>query len=120
MIKILYLLLITITALSSTGCNVRPNPPAKPQEHSGELAEIVPDIVIPQLPGQLYESSGLILFRDLLWTINDSGGEAAIYGFDRKSGEVIQVIEIVNAENDDWESADFPTGCALFRGRFRV
>lgn len=105
MIKILYSLLIMITGLSSSGCNVRPDASAgNSREPAEEPAEIIPDIVVQQLPGQLYESSGLILFGDLLWTINDSGGEAALYGFDRNTGEVIRVIEVENAENDDWES----------------
>jgi hypothetical protein len=105
MIKILYFLLVLITGLSSTGCNIRHNgSDSNSQDSPHEPVEIVPDIVVPQLPGQLNESSALMIFRDLLWTINDSGGEAALYSFDRNTGEVKQVVRIENGENDDWES----------------
>ncbi len=105
MSRIIHFLLIIITGLTLTVCNVRNS---TSENNSQELPEqpvaIVPDILIPQLPGRLNESSGLILFRDLFWTINDSGGEAALYGFNRETGEVRQVVRIENAENDDWES----------------
>jgi len=97
--------MVIMTGLTLTDCNVRNNASGNhSQEPPDEPVEIIPDIMVPQLPGQLNESSGLILFRELLWTINDSGGDAALYGFDRNTGEVKQVVRIENGENDDWES----------------
>lgn len=51
----------------------------------------------------LDETSGLMLWRGLLWSHNDSGGENKIYGMDRKTGMVEMTIEITNAKNVDWE-----------------
>jgi hypothetical protein len=51
----------------------------------------------------LDESSGLILWRGLLWSHNDSGGENKIYGVNRKTGQIENTIEIVNVSNVDWE-----------------
>ncbi len=105
MTRIVYFLMVIMTGLTLTDCNVRNNASGNhSQEPPDEPVEIIPDIMVPQLPGQLNESSGLILFRELLWTINDSGGDAALYGFDRNTGEVKQVVRIENGENDDWES----------------
>ncbi|UCG28349.1 MAG: hypothetical protein JSV24_03030 [Bacteroidales bacterium] len=72
--------------------------------NSSGLYEISPEIVIPYLPAQLYETSGLEIFNGLFWTMNDSGGNAAIFGFDPASGEIKQIVRITNAENNDWES----------------
>jgi len=40
-----------------------------------------PQTIIPELPNKLTETSGLIYHDKLLWTLNDSGGKNAIYGF---------------------------------------
>ena len=61
-----------------------------------------PEPFIPKLPAKLDENSGLIYWDGLLWTINDSGGENIIYGFDF-SGVIQKEFEIENAENNDWE-----------------
>lgn len=102
--KISYLLIILITGGYLSGCIVREPASNGSQDHTIEPAEIIPDILISQLPLQLHESSGLIDFKGLLWTMNDSGGEPALYGFDMINEEVKQVIRIVNGENVDWES----------------
>lgn len=65
--------------------------------------ELNPQLFIPDLSGKLNETSGLILFDDLLWTINDSGGKNKIYGFNFK-GEIKREVEIKDADNTDWES----------------
>lgn len=58
---------------------------------------------ISELPDKLQEISGLLIYRDLFWGFNDSGGKNILYAFDR-NGEIKMEIEIVNAGNDDWES----------------
>lgn len=55
------------------------------------------------LPGQLSESSGIILYDSLLWSFNDSGGESAIYGINLTTGMISRTIEISNGKNKDWE-----------------
>lgn len=55
------------------------------------------------LADELSETSGIIIFDSLLWTFNDSGDEAFIYGLDLKSGTISRTIEISNGNNTDWE-----------------
>jgi len=57
-----------------------------------------------ELPLQLEETSGLIFFRNGLWSHNDSGGEASIYKIDTASHEIVQTIALANGSNIDWES----------------
>ena len=37
---------------------------------------------IPQIDPALNENSGLIFYDNLIWTLNDSGGENKIFGID--------------------------------------
>lgn len=62
-----------------------------------------PETYIEALDDVLAENSGIILWNNLLWTHNDSGGENQLYGFNKKTGEVEVTIEIANVENIDWE-----------------
>lgn len=62
-----------------------------------------PQQFIPELPAKLNEISGLLIYDDLFWGFNDSGGKNKIYGFN-KSGEIKKEIEFENAKNKDWES----------------
>jgi hypothetical protein len=55
------------------------------------------------LPIQLHESSGLIVFDSLFWTFNDGGNESKLYGIGTKSGEIEKVITIKDVEQTDWE-----------------
>lgn len=65
------------------------------------------------VPGSLYkqqildctlnETSGLLYLDGLLWTFNDSDGEAALYAFDATNGSIIKKTIIKNAVNVDWE-----------------
>ncbi len=55
------------------------------------------------IDSSLAETSGLLYLDGDIWTFNDSGGEAALYCFDRGSGSVIRKTIISNATNTDWE-----------------
>ncbi len=55
------------------------------------------------LDEQLNESSGLMPWKDLLWTFNDSGGEPEIYGVATDSGNIVRTVRLNNAQNVDWE-----------------
>ena len=59
--------------------------------------------LIAKLPSTLNETSGLVMFDGLLWTINDSGNPAEIYQIDTATGQVLKVVKITNAQNHDWE-----------------
>lgn len=61
-----------------------------------------PKSFITELPSEIEESSGLLLYNNLLWTFNDSGGKNKLYGVNF-SGEIVKVITIENATNIDWE-----------------
>ena len=58
---------------------------------------------IPDLSDVLVENSGLLIYKNLCWGFNDSGGKNELYAFG-KSGKIKMQVEIKNAENHDWES----------------
>lgn len=60
--------------------------------------------IVTNLPKTLKETSGLIFWRNGLWTINDSGGKPVIYKVDVKTGKILQQISIAGAVNKDWEA----------------
>lgn len=64
--------------------------------------QLNPGDYIPALPRELSENSGLLIYDNLLWTFNDSGGHNMIYGFN-SSGEIVKRVKIGNAGNRDWE-----------------
>ncbi len=55
------------------------------------------------LDPQLHEISGLAETDAYYWGVNDSGGKAVLYGFDKKTAKLAQVIELQGAINIDWE-----------------
>jgi hypothetical protein len=55
------------------------------------------------LPNTIKETSGLIKVDNRLWTLNDSGGKAALYQIDERNGRVIKQLNISKARNTDWE-----------------
>ncbi len=68
-----------------------------------------PTRLVAKLPSQVKETSGLAYFDGKLYTHNDSGRKAQIYQIDEKTGEVIRTVDILNAENRDWEDMDEDT-----------
>lgn len=65
-----------------------------------------PQVLIKKLPKKVFETSGLIWWRNSYWTHNDSGGEHEIYRLDSLTGKILQTVYISNAENVDWEDID--------------
>lgn len=72
-----------------------------------ELYTIVEYPAVPakycDLEETMKETSGIIYDDGNIWTINDSGGEAAIYKIDKETGLVIQKVSLMNGSNNDWE-----------------
>jgi hypothetical protein len=68
-------------------------------------SEQQPDLklCVDQLDDKLRENSGIIFYRDYLWTINDNGGKPVIYAFHPGTGKIVQTVSVVNARNRDWE-----------------
>ncbi len=58
---------------------------------------------IPELSEKLQEISGLIIYDNLFWGFNDSGGKDELYAFD-KAGKIQREIEVKDAKNKDWEA----------------
>lgn len=59
--------------------------------------------VIGVLPNHVQESSGMVFFGGKLWTHNDSGNDATLYGFDTTTYQIQDTISIENYTNIDWE-----------------
>jgi len=56
-----------------------------------------------QLPSELSESSGAIIFNNHLITHNDSGNSNILYELDLTSGIVVREVVVSGATNIDWE-----------------
>ncbi len=56
-----------------------------------------------KLPKTIKETSGLIKLDNKLWTLNDSGGKAALYQINENNGRILKTLRILNARNYDWE-----------------
>ncbi len=69
-----------------------------------KTVHVLPEILVDSLPEELSESSALLVWNGLIWTLNDSGGESMLYGFDLKKKKVVKRIVVLGAENHDWES----------------
>ena len=55
------------------------------------------------LPGEVFETSGLIFFNDRLITHNDSGNTPQLFEVDTTTRAITRTITIENVENIDWE-----------------
>ena len=92
-------LFVTITCFISCLLNICYSQNAATHfKHIGQL-EIVKD----SLPKRINESSGLIFYRNCLWTHNDSGDGPYIYVIDTTGKKILQVITVDDAQNIDWE-----------------
>ncbi|MBS9462132.1 T9SS type A sorting domain-containing protein [Flagellimonas sp. 389] len=60
-------------------------------------------IEIGNLEERIGETSGLIYFDDKLITHNDSGNTAELFEIDPTSGAILRIVQIINAQNRDWE-----------------
>jgi hypothetical protein len=54
------------------------------------------------LDGAVSETSGLVLWDDLVWTHNDNT-DTKLYGLNGSNGNIAEEIELLNVENRDWE-----------------
>ncbi|MBC7425853.1 MAG: T9SS type A sorting domain-containing protein [Bacteroidia bacterium] len=59
-------------------------------------------VVNPKLSDSISETSGLIWYNNLFYTINDSGNEPIIFGLNQK-GIIKSKIRVKNVLNTDWE-----------------
>jgi hypothetical protein len=66
-----------------------------------------PSVVVSRISKVLNEISGLQMAESSLWSINDGGGQAAIYRIDTSSNALLQTVILENAANVDWEEISF-------------
>ena len=69
---------------------------------AGAQNYVTPEVVTT-LSADADETSGLLRLGNELWTHNDSGDDALLYQVDLSDGDIIRTVEVVNAENVDWE-----------------
>jgi len=62
-----------------------------------------PVVMVSDLSYAVAETSGIIWYREAIWSHNDSGGKPAIYKLDPEDGRLLQSIYISNATNIDYE-----------------
>ncbi len=60
-------------------------------------------IICSKLSDTLIETSGLIYYNNLFWTINDSDNPPILYAFDSISGKIKHQTVLINNSNTDWE-----------------
>ena len=72
---------------------------------------------VTSLNEKLSETSGLAYVDGILWSHNDSGGEAKLYAIDQTNGNILKTVTISNATNVDWEDLAFDD-TYLFIGDF--
>ncbi|MCG6191315.1 hypothetical protein [Maribellus maritimus] len=99
--KILSMLFLLMYFIS---CSTESNSVSeKPEDKNKKtVLKVVPQSFIAEIPLRVEESSGLVLYNNLLWTFNDSGGENKLFGLD-SSGEIKREVAVENAMNVDWE-----------------
>ena len=74
-----------------------------------------------ELPGEVRETSGIAVGHvreSRLWTHNDRGHDAVLYGLD-VTGEIRATVRIDDAESIDWEDVDVgacPSGSCIYIG----
>jgi hypothetical protein len=92
-------MLLMVCLILPSGCNRagRTKNQSLPLNNRGLVLQI------EHLDDMLQENSGLVWYRNRLWTINDSGGDPVLFAIDMGSGRCIQAIFIEGAVNRDWE-----------------
>lgn len=65
--------------------------------------EARPTVFLAPLPDKVKETSGLIFWRNALWTHNDSGGKPELYKIDTATGKISQTIILDGIMANDWE-----------------
>ncbi|MDO8365539.1 MAG: hypothetical protein Q7T20_01995 [Saprospiraceae bacterium] len=105
------LLLLTLWATSADAQPGCPDPQAtnyNPSATSNDGSCLYPvttyaPVLKAELPGDLREISGLTHADSKWWGHNDSGFNEEFFNIDPETGDILQKIELINANNRDWE-----------------
>ena len=95
-------ILIALLILISISCQSQKKKSVSNSVKNFSTLKVEPQQFINKLPKEFSENSGIIIYDDLFWTFNDSGGKNKIYGFNF-AGEIKKEVEIEDAKNVDWE-----------------
>ncbi|HBS87319.1 MAG: hypothetical protein A2W91_03795 [Bacteroidetes bacterium GWF2_38_335] len=97
------ILLFTVLFSCETSVKKQETAPKPKIEKIQEIMEYSPEIIADPIDPLLYETSGLIFYEGLLWSVNDSDNKPEIHGVDPETGMVQKTILIENHPNIDWE-----------------
>jgi hypothetical protein len=97
--RIVFCLLLLAFIILPSGCNRA----GRTKNRSVSVNTSRLDLYTEHLDDMVLENSGLVWYRDRLWTINDSGGDPVLFSIDLRTGRCIQAIFIEGAVNRDWE-----------------
>lgn len=78
------------------------NPVVPVQDEPAKIPFTLETLV--ELPDEVEETSGVILFAGLIWTFNDSGGDTVLFGISAGKGTIEKKIILSNCKNKDWEA----------------
>ncbi len=98
-------IIIVVFIFLNIGCNSKSNNPVNRQSKLVMDTILMYDIEkVPfELSKKLEENSGLIFYRNMLWTLEDKGSKPKIFSIKQKNGKIKQKIELINSKNMDWE-----------------
>ncbi|MEZ4805320.1 MAG: hypothetical protein R2852_07515 [Bacteroidia bacterium] len=97
------------TQAQNRGCtdylaqNFNPNATVNDGSCTYNTSSVTPFTICQKISDSLVESSGLIYFNNMFWSINDSNNPPFLYAFDSISGQILHQTYISNAVNNDWE-----------------
>lgn len=74
------------------------------QNEPNQKKTFQPELINEALPETIYESSGLLYYNNLLWTINDGGNAPCLYGYNIELKNVVRQVCLKNVQNLDWEA----------------
>lgn len=76
---------------------------ANPDLFAGAVITAQVSPAISPLPSEVRESSGLIFFDGMYWTLNDSGNLPCLYALDASDGHLLRTVCLEGISNYDWE-----------------
>jgi hypothetical protein len=71
--------------------------------HAEDPAKDKTLVRIGEFPAVMEENSGMTEYKSLLWNINDSGNEPAVFGYNKQTNMLDKKVIIGGAVNTDWE-----------------
>ncbi len=100
-VKLVVYVALLVVALIIVAFTIKKQPVKQIKiENTEKNISIEKTFVLPEL---LRETSGLIYYKGLIWTFNDSGGEPEIFSYSIADSSIKQRVTLINGNNYDWE-----------------